>query len=93
MVPIHWANVRPGTLEPCEHCCTTAWVARHNPAVAPASAWKPCEVLDGELWYDGHLSWEAARREDGLWWAEVRYSRDGQMLTAVRNENAVRPPQ
>ncbi|MFJ7210795.1 hypothetical protein [Amycolatopsis sp. NPDC098790] len=90
-VQVVWADVRPGSLEPCEYCCTPEWLARRTPAVAPVSVPKPCLVRDGDEWYQGQLSWEAAPREDGLWWAKVRYRREGQELTVVRNQNALRP--
>ncbi|WP_307796086.1 UvrD-helicase domain-containing protein [Amycolatopsis sp. 195334CR] len=29
-VPIAWASVNPGELEPCEFCCTPQWLKRHQ---------------------------------------------------------------
>ena len=30
IVRLAWADVRPGTLEPCEACCTPEWLKRHR---------------------------------------------------------------
>jgi hypothetical protein len=87
-VRVRWSAVDLGELQPCDHCCTTEWLRRHDKA--PASTGKPCLVRDGDRWLPGALVWERARRGDGQWWAEVRYRRDGVEVTAVRGEEDLR---
>ncbi|MFI5608571.1 hypothetical protein [Amycolatopsis sp. NPDC051903] len=76
--PIHWSDVVPGTLAPCEHCCTP-------------TTFRPCYVLDGTSWLPGRLSWEPKPRPDGLWHARVLYTRDGEQMDTIRNQHDVRP--
>ena len=81
VVPVRWADVSPGQLQPCDHCCAPAWLERHG-RTQPAE--KPCLVMSDEQWWEGTLVWESSRRPDGLWWATVTYRRHGQLVTEVR---------
>jgi hypothetical protein len=51
---------------------------------------KPCLVLSDDQWWEGTLTWEPARRADGLWWANVTYDKNGQVITEVRSQHDVR---
>ncbi len=51
---------------------------------------KPCEIRVGEAWAPGSLTWESARRDDGLWWARVVRQHDGAQVIEDRNELEIR---
>lgn len=90
VVQVRWNAVDPGTVQPCDYCCTPEWVRRHDLRTSPADG-KPCSVLDAGRWWPGTLVWEDARRADGLWWARVSYRRDGRVVDGVRSQDGVRP--
>ncbi|TVT58160.1 hypothetical protein FNH05_06655 [Amycolatopsis rhizosphaerae] len=99
-VRVAWADVKPGELEPCEFCCTSQWLRRHGKqGISPAErteaspSGKPCQVRDGVDWYPGLLTWEKAPRDDGLWWARVKYRRGGKEIVVIKNQNDLRPRQ
>ncbi|OXM61333.1 MULTISPECIES: hypothetical protein [Amycolatopsis] len=84
VVPVRWAGVGPEKLQPCGHC----WLRLRGKAEAPA---RPCPVQDGEHWVLGTLTWEKHPRGNGMWWAAVRFSRAGELVTEERSQRAVRP--
>lgn len=79
VVPVRWADVSPGQLQPCAHCCRPARAAE-----------KPCLVLSDDRWWEGTLVWERSRRADGLWWATVTYRKDERVVTEVRSQHDIR---
>jgi hypothetical protein len=85
VVQVRWADVNPGQLQPCDYCCTPAWLERHGKTPG-----KPCLVMSDDEWWTGTLTWEPARRADGLWWATVTYEKNGQIVTEVRSQHDVR---
>ncbi|PWK81601.1 hypothetical protein C8D88_11611 [Lentzea atacamensis] len=87
VVPVRWADVGPGQLQPCDHCCAPAWLERHGRAQVSE---KPCLVMSDDRWWEGTLIWESSRRPDGLWWATVTYRKQGQMVTEVRSQHDIR---
>lgn len=87
-VRVRWADIDPGELQPREHCCTSEWLKRHDKL--PAAPEKPCLVQDGDCWWPGMPTWERTPRSDGLWWANVRYRRDGREVTEVRSQHDLR---
>ncbi|CCH28415.1 hypothetical protein ABZ816_28950 [Actinosynnema sp. NPDC047251] len=89
-VRVRWNDVDPGTLQPCDYCCTPEWLRRHD-FQSPLDPGKACEVRADGRWWPGTLVWEGARRADGLWWARVSYRRDGRVVRAVVGERDVRP--
>ncbi|MEU7525217.1 hypothetical protein AB0A74_05740 [Saccharothrix sp. NPDC042600] len=85
-VPVRWAEVDPGELQPCEHCCTPEWLRRHD----RAPAGKPCLVRVGDAWVPGTLVWEPRARPDGLWWASVTHRAHGREVTETRSQHDLR---
>jgi hypothetical protein len=81
-------GLQPSELQPCDYYCTEAWLRGHDRTPSPG---KPCLVRDGEGWREATLVWEARPRADGLWWAAVRYRRDGRGVTETRNQHDLRP--
>ncbi|KOV80132.1 hypothetical protein [Nocardia sp. NRRL S-836] len=65
-------------------------MSRHLSSVDGDNPGKPCLVLSDGEWQHGTLTWEPAKRADGLWWAAVTYLRDGQLVTEVRSQHDVR---
>ncbi|NKE59016.1 hypothetical protein FXN61_20260 [Lentzea sp. PSKA42] len=63
-------------------------VVRHGEP--PSAPGKACLVLDDGEWWQGTVIWEAARREDGLWWGTVTYRKDGQVITEARSQHDLR---
>lgn len=51
---------------------------------------KACLVHSGDEWWQGTVIWEATRREDGLWWGEVTYRKDGEVITEARSQHDLR---
>ena len=51
---------------------------------------KACLVLSDDEWRQGTVVWEAARREDGLWWGTVTYRRGEEVVTEVRSQHDLR---
>jgi hypothetical protein len=51
---------------------------------------KACLVLSDDEWQQGTVIWEAARREDGLWWGTVTYRRGEEVVTEVRSQHDLR---
>jgi hypothetical protein len=51
---------------------------------------KACLVLSDDEWRQGTVIWEAARREDGLWWGTVTYDKNGRTVTEVRSQHDLR---
>jgi len=94
--PTTWTEITPGEREPCEFCCTPQWLDRHRSVHRPESAMpttgKPCEVKVGQAWVPGSLTWESARRDDGLWWATVVRRHQGAQVIEDRNELKIRRP-
>lgn len=61
-----------------------------GPDNTPATPGKPCLVMSDDEWWAGTLTWEPARRADGLWWATVTYDKNGQTITEVRSQHDIR---
>lgn len=53
---------------------------------------KACLVRSDGEWWRGTLTWEAAKRADGLWWATVTYRKGAQVVTEERNQHDLRAP-
>lgn len=65
-------------------------MSRHLSLVGDEPPGKACLVRGDGEWWHGWLTWEPAKRADGLWWATVTYRRDGQLVTEVRNQHDLR---
>ncbi|WP_089950732.1 hypothetical protein [Lentzea xinjiangensis] len=56
----------------------------------PPTPGRACLVHSGGEWWKGAVRWEGTRREDGLWWGEVTYLRDGREVVEVRSQHDLR---
>ena len=57
---------------------------------APPTPGRACLVHSDDEWWPGTVTWEDARRADGLWWGEVRYRKGAELLTEVRSQHDLR---
>ncbi|WP_439664090.1 hypothetical protein ACSHWB_23170 [Lentzea sp. HUAS TT2] len=88
VVPVRWDRVNPAKLQPCEYCCTPAWLQRHGKAQVAAG--KACLVHSEDEWWEGTVIWEEARRPDGLWWGTATFHKHGEVLVEVRSQHDLR---
>ncbi|MET9231332.1 hypothetical protein [Lentzea sp. NPDC003310] len=87
-MPVRWADIDPGQLQPCDFCCTPAWLERHGKTPPPSG--KICLVHSDDAWWEGTVVWEESRRRDGLWWGTATYLKDGESVTEVRSQHDLR---
>ncbi|WP_143261563.1 hypothetical protein [Allokutzneria sp. NRRL B-24872] len=86
---IAWSAAQAAGLDACQVCGTEQWLDRQNRLSKPVGH-KPCDVhVDGK-WLPGSMKW-LGRRDDGLWWAEVAYSRNGRRVVETKNQRDLRP--